>query len=164
MFPSPCGDYGSYQSKKEKCALKGADVSVPLRGLWFLSCRGPRRLSAIRACFRPLAGIMVLIFSEHPWFGLPVPVSVPLRGLWFLSAGTAIANTGRNPVSVPLRGLWFLSKITALKLTTNSNKQVSVPLRGLWFLSEYRNLIVDYHCNRFPSPCGDYGSYQTALF
>ena len=86
-FPSPCGDYGSYllhsltinHSQKEQ-------VSVPLRGLWFLShvmldiicdevapfpspCGDygsylPRfvvySISAERR-FRPLAGIMVLI-------------------------------------------------------------------------------------------------------
>ena len=38
MFPSPCGDYGSYQGEKKKKIKKAAPkVSVPLRGLWFLS-------------------------------------------------------------------------------------------------------------------------------
>ena len=38
MFPSPYGDYGSYldEEVKEK-VKKRAEVSVPLRGLWFLS-------------------------------------------------------------------------------------------------------------------------------
>ena len=37
-FPSPCGDYGSYPlpTKKEK-DNDIIEVSVPLRGLWFLS-------------------------------------------------------------------------------------------------------------------------------
>ena len=41
---------------------------------------------------------------------------------------------------------------------------VSVPLRGLWFLSFFDNLD-DAKAAReaFPSPCGDYGSYQFAM-
>ena len=37
-FPSPCGDYGSYRNRKAD-GNRGirALVSVPLRGLWFLS-------------------------------------------------------------------------------------------------------------------------------
>ena len=63
VFPSPCGDYGSYHSligeRTRTCSLS----------------------------FRPLAGIMVLIEAQDT--GLIVSctvVSVPLRGLWFLSA------------------------------------------------------------------------------
>ena len=37
--------------------------------------------------------------------------------------------------------------------------RVSVPLRGLWFLSDYLRVNVqDFY--KFPSPCGDYGSYR----
>ena len=37
-FPSPCGDYGSYQHSKGFAYDIGLYfVSVPLRGLWFLS-------------------------------------------------------------------------------------------------------------------------------
>ena len=36
-FPSPCGDYGSYQLRVLVCLIKAIRVSVPLRGLWFLS-------------------------------------------------------------------------------------------------------------------------------
>ena len=40
-------------------------------------------------CFRPLTGIMVLIFDEFVNnFVFYNCVSVPLRGLWFLSTGT----------------------------------------------------------------------------
>ena len=42
-------------------------VSVPLRGLWFLSISVETRgLILVSRCFRPLAGIMVLIvdFSQ----------------------------------------------------------------------------------------------------
>ena len=62
------------------------EVSVPLRGLWFLSRENndPRKKY--------------------------MTVSVPLRGLWFLSSDDdAIFNEDYEEVSVPLRGLWFLS-------------------------------------------------------
>ena len=36
-------------------------VSVPLRGLWFLSVWDGAYYGESRRCFRPLAGIMVLI-------------------------------------------------------------------------------------------------------
>lgn len=37
-FPSPCGDYGSYRQHYDyKCIPRNQEVSVPLRGLWFLS-------------------------------------------------------------------------------------------------------------------------------
>ena len=86
-------------------------VSVPLRGLWFLSLKAFLILSYRHQfpspCgdygsylllgyalpgrhtpgFRPLAGIMVLISTSLlPQQGLCRKVSVPLRGLWFLSA------------------------------------------------------------------------------
>ena len=38
---------------------------------------------------------------------------------------------------------------------------VSVPLRGLWFLSaEEEKYITMVKRGKFPSPCGDYGSYR----
>ena len=63
-FPSPCGDYGSYQIEIVSASTKSKWVSVPLRGLWFLSIYS--KLTNIQARlkgFRPLAGIMVLIFK-----------------------------------------------------------------------------------------------------
>ena len=63
LFPSPCGDYGSYPRRcyhNKDFAEKM--VSVPLRGLWFLSDRVERNNVLDYIC-----------------------VSVPLRGLWFLS-------------------------------------------------------------------------------
>ena len=89
MFPSPCGDYGSYPG--------GIPTEV---NKWQLG-------------FRPLAGIMVLIvLSTPPAFVLSQDqVSVPLRGLWFLSDSqdSDMEDAGKI-VSVPLRGLWFLSR------------------------------------------------------
>ena len=89
-------------------------VSVPLRGLWFLSFRifflhameqqvkfpspcgdygsyrvVPKYQGVVnQLSFRPLAGIMVLIgdtWDEKEDISVEI-VSVPLRGLWFLSA------------------------------------------------------------------------------
>ena len=36
-YPSPYGDYGSYQHEKITVYERKQLVSVPLRGLWFLS-------------------------------------------------------------------------------------------------------------------------------
>ena len=36
-FPSPCGDYGSYRAAILCRPARKSRVSVPLRGLWFLS-------------------------------------------------------------------------------------------------------------------------------
>ena len=136
-FPSPCGDYGSYRptlTEKAGNALLG---------------------------FRPLAGIMVLIFGKS----MRAPrqggaVSVPLRGLWFLSVRIARLFFTSVLCFRPLAGIMVL--ITA-RPTMNNRKRpkgVSVPLRGLWFLS-LNNIKVDGDYSiEFPSPCGDYGSYQ----
>ena len=46
LFPSPCGDYGSYLfAPGNRCHRHSEVVSVPLRGLWFLSFCG--RMSVI---------------------------------------------------------------------------------------------------------------------
>ena len=90
----------------------------------------------LRFSFRPLAGIMVLIV---------------LILLWKCQKGSL--------VSVPLRGLWFLSRSSTVG-SGRRTERVSVPLRGLWFLS-LNNIKVDGDYSiEFPSPCGDYGSYQ----
>ena len=36
-FPSPCGDYGSYRLCGKNGVCRSHHISVPLRGLWFLS-------------------------------------------------------------------------------------------------------------------------------
>ena len=64
-FPSPYGDYGSYLYEQEAADCESFDeVSVPLRGLWFLSPMAylSNRINLYR--FRPLTGIMVLINSQ----------------------------------------------------------------------------------------------------
>ena len=67
QFPSPYGDYGSYRHRKFNSIIRCPKrVSVPLRGLWFLSPK------------KPMKGLIP-----------KKKVSVPLRGLWFLSIGIA---------------------------------------------------------------------------
>ena len=92
-----------------------------MRGLWFLSAT-PCRLAQIypMPCFRPLAGIMVLIdIAKGVYISAMLEVSVPLRGLWFLSRthvkGEIIMM---KQVSVPLRGLWFLSILKKFETTS----------------------------------------------
>ena len=113
MFPSPYGDYGSYldEEVKEK-VKKRAEVSVPLRGLWFLSYMTSMYIPLTTTlCFRPLAGIMVLIANETMLQLRRTTSFRPLTGIMVL-----IPNVGYREifglsaeVSVPLRGLWFLS-------------------------------------------------------
>ena len=88
-------------------------------------------------CFRPLAGIMVLIWLEDLYPMINDRVSFR-----------------------PLAGIMVL--IERMILYAHEKIKVSVPLRGLWFLSEGRRNHEKGRHNKFPSPCGDYGSYQVA--
>ena len=111
------------------------DVSVPLRGLWFLS---------------KSTGTTALECPE---------VSVPLRGLWFLSRCRWSAKlTASIRVSVPLRGLWFLS-LTCWMQPPDPMMMFPSPCGDY---GSYRNQQEQQHwsARRFPSPCGDYGSYR----
>ena len=64
LFPSPCGDYGSYPRARQHVEPCKDLVSVPLRGLWFLSLPGIGQCRSANGSFRPLAGIMVLIMLD----------------------------------------------------------------------------------------------------
>ena len=206
-FPSPCGDYGSYRGKDFNNKSKERLVSVPLRGLWFLSTAWLMRIVKIATySFRPLAGIMVLILYLLKWEAwFYEKVSVPLRGLWFLSRVYKL-TTGETLSFRPLAGIMVLISVVpvlnrwsascfrplaGIMVLIFQRKRwvcrtvrgrfrplagimvlivhemchlwqeydgVSVPLRGLWFLSD-RPIMVIWLC-QFPSPCGDYGSYQ----
>ena len=112
-------------------------VSVPLRGLWFLSPFLDTRIRPrVSTSFRPLAGIMVLI-SCMDWLEdlYPLISFRPLAGIMVLILKEMLINQ-----------LYEMA--------------VSVPLRGLWFLSVYKSFMNYLDCKWFPSPCGDYGSYQ----
>ena len=110
-FPSPCGDYGSYLRHFSRTAgRKTGQVSVPLRGLWFLSNRLPGKRRRPLARFRPLAGIMVLISQDvdndkNKYTPFPSPCGD--YGSYQLRVLVCLIKAIR--VSVPLRGLWFLS-------------------------------------------------------
>ena len=187
LFPSPCGDYGSYLlcyilfivAKKLLGFRPLAGIMVliklkemlinqmyemgfrPLAGIMVLICFDNLSYAPLHVSFRPLAGIMVLIYTVKKVVDIADGVvSVPLRGLWFLSWYEALALAiFAVVVSVPLRGLWFLSK-TIFNYQRTNRKAVSVPLRGLWFLSGCGKRGQHERHNKFPSPCGDYGSYH----
>ena len=64
-----------------------------------------------RKCFRPLAGIMVLILLL--FYAIPMYVLCfrPLAGIMVLIiTGSHVSVLWYEFVSVPLRGLWFLSR------------------------------------------------------
>ena len=161
LFPSPYGDYGSYQYCPYGINVSyDSMVSVPLRGLWFLSKWVRQHFTTIysafpspygdygsyrqrwwkhdtvcRICFRPLTGIMVLIVkpTEKQYTALQ-QVSVPLRGLWFLSIPTTTLSSTKTTSFRPLTGIMVLIDRCVTFEWCKSGK-VSVPLRGLWFLS-----------------------------
>ena len=90
MFPSPCGDYGSYQGTGIAVAQQERQVSVPLRGLWFLSGNTQSTHSPIHdknSMFPSPCGDYGSYRQDAQCFNgrLEGKVSVPLRGLWFLS-------------------------------------------------------------------------------
>ena len=60
-------------------------------------------------------------------------------------------------VSVPLRGLWFLSRPRHYE---SPGRNVCFrPLAGIMVLINELDLSNIYSAVKFPSPCGDYGSY-----
>ena len=94
-FPSPCGDYGSYrQGFSNEYVGERRVVSVPLRGLWFLSGDENGEYTFCKLSFRPLAGIMVLITAKEevkrelerrrfrPLAGIMVLILRHRRGRW----------------------------------------------------------------------------------
>ena len=164
-FPSPCGDYGSYQVHREHVALKYAGVSVPLRGLWFLS--HPARYPDGRCGQRfpsPCGDYgSYLLGQGADNDASPHRVSVPLRGLWFLS------KWGRPHVFAPAHefpspcgdyGSYLcIEKINAAKAASRFR-----PLAGIMVLIiETEFDVYDGVGRRFPSPCGDYGSYHASV-
>ena len=95
MFPSPYGDYGSYQHVTHYIVEGGPfDVSVPLRGLWFLSGQLVGYSKLIHQFPSPYGD-----YGSYPRQLLPLLksigiVSVPLRGLWFLSTPQTMDKEG----------------------------------------------------------------------
>ena len=63
---------------------KELQVSVPLRGLWFLSYKAMNEGDENGECFRPLAGIMVLISRTQSPEPRPLARFRPLAGIMVL--------------------------------------------------------------------------------
>ena len=63
----------------------------------------------------------------------------------------------------PLAGIMVLIMKRTEMYKALDGKKVSVPLRGLWFLSVISLSTIVTSVKRFPSPCGDYGSYRAYL-
>ena len=187
-YSSPYGDYGSYHYERLVMDFGLVPlVSVPLRGLWFLSKNYERINEVLESAVSvPLRGLWFLSTTgETMRAKLIVRVSVPLRGLWFLSLSLITGNkssnqsfpspcgdygsyqTGKKPQRSqlvesfrPLAGIMVLIDYITSCMDWLEDL-VSVPLRGLWFLSgRYRFNEITLSKQGFPSPCGDYGSYQ----
>ncbi len=133
-FPSPCGDYGSYHAVSRRVQPKRIFVSVPLRGLWFLSVS--MSMNKYRKC---------------------CSVSVPLRGLWFLSSNRRHHTYSMRDRFRPLAGIMVLiwnADVFILDMDTvfpSPCGDYGSYLHGVVSRSQ--------RTYPFPSPCGDYGSY-----
>ena len=113
LFPSPCGDCGSYRESEK---------SYP----W-----------AVIKCFRPLAGIMVLIKPTTPYkYAIVNKVSVPLRGLWFLSMVANLTLTTNISSFRPLAGIMVLIIMNA-NYTLPKGHTCFRPLAGIMVLIRY---------------------------
>ena len=125
-------------------------LSVPLRGLWFLSClNGPYIQLSMFWCFPSPCGDYGSYLTILRNTRVRVLLSVPLRGLWFLS------TTGNKPfiiiitlLSVPLRGLWFLSVCSTLYIAIY--KALSFrPLAGIMVLIVIIPVCNNLACKTF---------------
>ena len=163
MFPSPCGDYGSYllgRYNYEK--IWSYPGFRPLAGIMVLiATTYLKKSGTIASCFRPLAGIMVLIvhhvfrekiiFRKFPspcgdygsyrlkqngisgWMNMKFPSPCGDYGSYHYLLGGFIMKEQKS--FRPLAGIMVL--ITVWQNAGRLNRQ------------------------GFPSPCGDYGSYLT---
>ena len=133
-FPSPYGDYGSYLKEEKKVQTNAYYVSVPLRGLWFLSTVNEVDQNKVEESFRPLTGIMVLIvINLLLWIDF-VRCFRPLTGIMVLIAKKMQESLGIPKCFRPLTGIMVLI-CRSRYYEPPSRNVVSVPLRGLWFLS-----------------------------
>ena len=161
MFPSPCGDYGSYLARLRRPCICRRRRFRPLAGIMVLIMTGVLKKPPITTwSFRPLAGIMVLInYRIMPQRYLCKHVSVPLRGLWFLSAVFEEVLGINVPSFRPLAGIMVL--ITASNTNISAKAVAVFPSPCGDYGSYHVATALGYSnpSNAFPSPCGDYGSY-----
>ena len=140
MFPSPCGDYGSYLASDVDYPKRGNRFR-PLAGIMVLINKSHlRRIRLVsKQGFRPLAGIMVLIkiiddvydFDEYMEF--PSPCG---------DYGSYLENSDREALEDD-----FLFPSPCGDYGSYPDRQPGLGITG-W---------------SFPSPCGDYGSYLVAV-
>ena|GEM_PF-2155424 len=115
----------------------------------------------MRKCFRPLTGIMVLIFIWHFMMMTLCDCFRPLAGIMVLINIRRMLGIAKSSGFRPLAGIMVLIQ-TVLIDGLIAGRLVSVPLRGLWFLSRL-NFLTNLKKFKFPSPYGDYGSYHLSL-
>ena len=120
-----------YSSSSSKTSSK---VSVPLRGLWFLSWKAvKKKITEVKRGFRPLAGIMVLIDIVSEYYEEVTSSFRPLAGIMVLIRQAPSRKTYESHlVSVPLRGLWFLSRLRHRRRPKNHS--CFRPLAGIMVL------------------------------
>ena len=146
------------------------NVSVPLRGLWFLSETLSTLTHALeRVCFRPLTGIVVLIgkreiiytflkLSFRPLTGIVVLILYAANTLYRKFDGSfrpltgiVVLITSEYGTTISILEEKFPSpygdcgsyRLPILSLDSPQST-VSVPLRGLWFLSH--KMRSSLHC------------------
>ena len=115
MFPSPCGDYGSYPLQADANELFASLFPSPCGDYGSYRCFDDADRVVVEDCFRPLAGIMVLIKGPEGRGRNSSPTGFrPLAGIMVLITGNRHTDETSlvKRVSVPLRGLWFLSNQT----------------------------------------------------
>ncbi len=134
-FPSPCGDYGSYQASAA-ALLSSEVVSVPLRGLWFLS------LCSITC--------KLFIFSPFPSpcgdYGSYPFVCRHASNMTHASFPSPCGDYGsylRDPVGG--------SSVNLIEFPSPCGDYGSYR----WIGRDKASRTAS-----FPSPCGDYGSYR----
>ena len=110
-------------------------VSVPLRGLWFLSTALTSSSHGHLFSFRPLAGIMVLIYRRT-------------RALKHYSVERFR----------PLAGIMVLI-LNSFMDEQETGVHCFRPLAGIMVLIKGGINMLEERLQEFPSPCGDYGSY-----
>ena len=141
----------------------GFAVSVPLRGLWFLSTWKRLRCATTTSSFRPLAGIMVLIVIPLSSNTFKNSSFRPLAGIMVLiKQGTKIPCLGTAGFPSPCGdyGSYHVRNVGNISKRTNSFPSPCGDYGSYLETLNVDNTILKY---MFPSPCGDYGSYHMAL-
>ena len=136
QFPSPYGDYGSYRALHQNVKEYKNVVSVPLRGLWFLSIPANKIAQAAKAFPSP--------YGDYGSYQLKST----------LETITALGSFR------PLTGIMVLINCYNKDERLGKRKRFR-PLTGIMVLINYKIPAVTIQgMFMFPSPYGDYGSYQ----